>query len=37
MRFDMPWLVSRWSFAADSHGRDRRAQFRWLVSLEPSF
>jgi hypothetical protein len=37
IRFDMPWLVSRWNFAADPHGRDRRAQFRWLVSLQPSF
>ncbi len=37
MRFDVPWLVSRWSFAADPHGRERRAQFRWLVSLAPSF
>jgi hypothetical protein len=37
VRFDVPWLVSRWNFAADPHGRDRRAQFRWLVSLEPSF
>ncbi|HET9706719.1 MAG TPA: M1 family aminopeptidase, partial [Gemmatimonadales bacterium] len=37
MRFDVPWLVSRWNFAADPRGRDRRAQFRWLVSLAPSF
>jgi hypothetical protein len=29
--------VSRWNLAADPHGRDRRAQFRWLVSLQPSF
>jgi hypothetical protein len=37
MRFDVPLLVNRWTFAADSHGRDRTAQFRWLVSLSPSF
>ena len=37
MRFDVPWLVSHWGLAADRHGRDRRAQFRWLVSLAPSF
>ena len=37
MRFDVPFIVSRWSYAADSHARDRRAQFRWLVSLLPSF
>lgn len=37
MRVDVPFLVSRWTFAADPHGRDRRAQFRWLVSLAPSF
>ena len=37
MRFDVPFLVSRWSYAADTHARDRRAQFRWLVSLSPGF
>jgi len=37
IRFDVPLLVNRWSFAADSHGRERTAQFRWLVSLSPSF
>jgi hypothetical protein len=37
MRFDVPFLVSRWNLAADSHARDARAQFRWLVSLSPSF
>ncbi|HKC48731.1 MAG TPA: M1 family metallopeptidase [Gemmatimonadales bacterium] len=37
MRLDLPFLVNRWSFAADTHGRDRRSQFRWLVSLSPSF
>jgi hypothetical protein len=37
MRFEVPLLVNRWNFAADTHARDRRAQFRWLVSLAPSF
>ena len=37
LRCDVPLLVNRWSFAADPHGRDRTAQFRWLVSLSPSF
>jgi hypothetical protein len=35
MRFEMPFIVNRWSFAAD--GTDKRDTFRWLVSLEPSF
>jgi hypothetical protein len=29
--------MNRWNFAADPQGRDRTAQFRWLVSLSPSF
>ncbi|HEY6222997.1 MAG TPA: M1 family aminopeptidase, partial [Gemmatimonadales bacterium] len=37
MRVDLPLLVSRWAYAADARARERRAQFRWLVSLAPSF
>jgi hypothetical protein len=35
MRFETPFVVNRWDFAAG--GTDRRFAFRWLVSLEPSF
>jgi len=35
MRFEVPFIVNRWSFAAN--GTDKRDTFRWLVSLEPSF
>ena len=39
MRFELPLLVNRWDFAADVHDAvtDGRLQFRWQVSLEPSF
>ena len=37
MRFEMPLVVNRWEFSADTHGRGRRTTFRWQVSLEPSF
>ena len=37
MRFEMPLVVNRWAFSADTHGRGRRTTFRWQVSLEPSF
>jgi len=35
MRFEMPFVVNRWTYAAD--GSDKRLAFRWQVSLEPSF
>ncbi len=35
MRFEMPLIVNRWDYAADGTGK--RVQFRWQVSLEPSF
>jgi hypothetical protein len=35
MRFEMPFVVNRWNYAAD--GTDKRVAFRWLISLEPSF
>jgi len=35
MRFEMPFVVNRWSYAADAN--DKRFAFRWLVGLEPSF
>jgi hypothetical protein len=38
MRFEMPLVVNRWDYAADSNGfSDGRLHFRWQVSLEPSF
>ncbi|OLC11317.1 MAG: hypothetical protein AUH41_00770 [Gemmatimonadetes bacterium 13_1_40CM_66_11] len=35
MRFEVPFVVNRWDYAAD--GTDQRVRFRWQVSLEPSF
>ena len=35
MRFEVPFIVNRWDYAAD--GTDKRVRFRWQVSLEPSF
>jgi hypothetical protein len=35
MRFEIPFVVNRWDYAAD--GTNRRFAFRWQVSLEPSF
>jgi hypothetical protein len=35
MRFEVPFVVNRWDYAAD--GTDKRIRFRWQVSLEPSF
>jgi hypothetical protein len=35
MRFEVPFVVNRWDYAAD--GTDQRLRFRWQVSLEPSF
>ena len=35
MRFEVPFVVNRWTYAAD--GTSKRVQFRWQVSLEPSF
>ncbi|HEV8382317.1 MAG TPA: M1 family metallopeptidase [Gemmatimonadales bacterium] len=35
MRFEMPFIVNRWDQAASGTGK--RAAFRWVVSLEPSF
>ncbi len=37
MRFEVPFVVNRWDYSADTHGRSRRTTFRWQVSLEPSF
>ena len=36
-RFEVPFLVNRFTFAADPNGRDARTAFRWQISLEPSF
>ncbi|HLZ45623.1 MAG TPA: M1 family metallopeptidase [Gemmatimonadales bacterium] len=35
MRFEAPFVVNRWNYAAG--GTDKRVAFRWLVSLEPVF
>lgn len=35
MRFEMPFVVNRWDYAADA--TSRRFAFRWQLSLEPSF
>jgi len=35
MRFEVPFVVNRWDYAAD--GTSKRIAFRWLMSLEPSF
>ena len=35
MRFEVPFVVNRWDYAAD--GTDKRVRFRWQVSLEASF
>src|SRR5262249_46535247 len=35
MRFEVPFVVNRWDYAA--MGTDKRIAFRWLISLEPSF
>jgi hypothetical protein len=35
MRFEVPFVVNRWDYAADAPGG--RFAFRWQVSLEPSF
>jgi len=35
MRFEVPFVVNRWNYAAD--GTDKRFAFRWQISLEPSF
>ncbi|HUC41095.1 MAG TPA: hypothetical protein VMR92_09695, partial [Gemmatimonadales bacterium] len=35
MRFEVPLVVNRWDYAAD--GTSKRVQFRWQLSLEPSF
>jgi peptidase M1-like protein len=39
MRFEMPFVVNRWDYAADvgDAATDGRLHFRWQVSLEPSF
>ena len=34
-RFEIPFVVNRWDYAAD--GTDQRVRFRWQLSLEPSF
>ena len=37
-RFELPFVVNRWDFAADRAGsNDGRVRFRWQVSLAPSF
>ena len=35
MRFEAPFIVNRWDYAAS--GTDKRVSFRWVLSLEPSF
>ena len=35
MRFEVPFAVNRWNYAADA--TDQRFGFRWQVSMEPSF
>jgi hypothetical protein len=35
MRFEVPFVVNRWDYAAD--GTQKRFAFRWQVSLEPTF
>jgi hypothetical protein len=38
MRFEIPFVVNRWDYAADSNApADGRFAFRWQVSLEPPF
>jgi hypothetical protein len=36
-RFELPFVVNRWDFAADRAQPDGRVRFRWQVSLAPSF
>ena len=35
LRVEVPFVVNRWDYAAD--GSSKRVQFRWQLSLEPSF
>jgi hypothetical protein len=35
MRFEVPFVVNRWNYAADGTGK--RVAFRWVFSLAPSF
>jgi hypothetical protein len=35
MRFEVPFVVNRWDYAADAN--DKRFAFRWVISLEPTF
>ena len=38
MRFELPLVVSRWDYAADTQAGDEgRVAFRWQVSVSPSF
>ncbi len=37
MRFELPLVVNRWTFAADPRPDDGRLAFRWQLSLAPSF
>ncbi len=38
MRFEIPFVVNRWDYAADGNrSTDGRFAFRWQVSLEPTF
>ena len=38
MRFELPLVVSRWDYAADTQAGDEgRLTFRWQVSVSPSF
>jgi hypothetical protein len=38
LRFEVPFVVNRWNYAADWNGtNDGRFAFRWQVSLESSF
>ena len=37
MRFELPLVVNRWTFAADPRPGEGRLAFRWQLSLSPSF
>jgi hypothetical protein len=37
MRFELPLVVNRWDYAADGDATGGRLQFRWQISLEPTF
>jgi len=37
MRFELPLVVNRWTYAADPRPDHGRLAFRWQLSLAPSF